>query len=252
MSIRASSLLQPLLFNRLCAVETACSWSTPTVCWIRTVCVNTSRSCRPTWSSCRESWRGRGRGARSRWSTATPVWTVWVKSTSARRARRPFPRRMYQSLFLFSSPTFPCAARTSVMALAAPLDWIWDPRSMAAICHCKRLMLVWYYLLFFFLMDCGMKELHIYCYECCYYMLKECNCLYLFSLSESEVDYATFGMLAPVQRLWLITFYILLQHRRPLVRLMRTLRVSDWSKRIHVCECSMHSPSVELFECTLP
>lgn len=180
------SFCHPLLFNRLCAVETACSWSTPTVCWIRTVCVNTSLSCRPTWSSSRGSWRGRG--VQSRWNTATPVWTVWVNSTSARRARRPFPRRVYESLFLLSSPTCPCVVRTSVMALAALLAWNWDPRSMAAVCRFERLSLVWRYLLLSLLVVCGIKELHIYCCACCYYMLKECSCLYLFSPSEVQSD----------------------------------------------------------------
>lgn len=68
------------LLTRLCVVVTACSWSTLTVCWIRTVCVNALQSCRPTWSSSRGSWRGsgRGRGAGSKWSRAASVCTVWV------------------------------------------------------------------------------------------------------------------------------------------------------------------------------
>lgn len=86
------SVLTPWFFSiRHCTVATACSWSTRTVCWIRTVCVNALQSCKPTWSSSRESWRERGRGAGSRWSRATPVWTVWVNHTVVHHARKLFP-----------------------------------------------------------------------------------------------------------------------------------------------------------------
>lgn len=92
------------LFHRLCAVETACSWSTPTVCWIRTVCVNALQSCRPTWSSRRESWRERGRGAGSKWSRAAPVCTVWVNTSPVAAQSSHWNHRTFFILFPVSAP----------------------------------------------------------------------------------------------------------------------------------------------------
>lgn len=64
------------LLTRLCAVGTACSWSTLTVCWTRAVCVNALQSCRPTWSSSRGTWRERESATRSKGSRAATVCTV--------------------------------------------------------------------------------------------------------------------------------------------------------------------------------
>lgn len=85
------------LLSRPCIVVTACSWSTQTACWTRTVCANASQSCRPTWSSSRGSWRGSGTGAGSRCSRAALAWTVWVDRTAVQDIHLLFPPRPHVS-----------------------------------------------------------------------------------------------------------------------------------------------------------